>query len=113
MNEFQPSLFELQATIAPQYERGATIAERFDSFHKQNPHVYEALCKLALQMKRRGVTRYSIKGLFEQLRWLYALQTQGEEYKLSNDFTSRYARLLLERNPELQGFFALRELRSE
>lgn len=109
----QPALFTLEPTVTPQYSKGATIQERFEQFHASNPHVYEALRKLALEMRGRGIPRYSIKGLFEQLRWLYALQTQGEEYKLSNDLTSRYVRLLIERNPELNGFFSTRELRTE
>lgn len=109
----QPALFTLEPTVTPKYGKEATIQERFEAFNRANPHVYEALRTLTFEMRQRGVPRYSIKGLFEQLRWLYALQTKGEEYKLSNDFTSRYVRLLIDRNPSLVGFFTTRELRAE
>lgn len=103
----------LQATVQPKVAREATIQERFESFHKANPHVYVALRALALQMLGSGVKEYGIKGLFEILRWQFSVQTKGEPYRLSNDFTSRYARMLVEKNPELGTFFAFRELRSE
>jgi hypothetical protein len=114
MNTLQPPLIEgLQQTVQPKVAKEATIQERFESFHNANPHVYVALRNLALQMLGNGVREYGIKGLFEILRWQFALQTKGEPFRLSNDFTSRYARLLVKNNPELDGFFVMRELRSE
>lgn len=94
-------------------ERGGTIAERFGAFHRRNPQVYEALKGRALEMRRRGVTRYSISGLFELLRWQYAMQTQGGEYRLNNDFRAPYARLLMAENEALAGFFETRCRREE
>lgn len=90
-----------------------TIAERFGAFHRRNPQVYAALRASALAMRRRGVTRYSIAGLFELLRWQYAMQTAGGEYKLNNDFRAPYARLLMEQEAELAGFFETRCRREE
>jgi hypothetical protein len=42
------------------------------------------------------------------------LQTSGDEdYKLNNNFTSRYARLLMQHNADLAGFFEIRAMASE
>jgi hypothetical protein len=109
----QLPLLELQQTITPPVSKEATIQQRFESFHRANPHVYAALRALAFQMLGNGVRQYGIKGLFEILRWQFALQTKGEPFKLCNDYTSRYARLLVKLNPELDGFFEMRGLRSE
>lgn len=113
----QHSLFDvisMAPTVQPAVAREATIQERFVAFDKANPHIYQALLTLTLQMRSRGVKAYGVKGLFEICRWQLALQTGGqEEFRLSNDFSSRYARLLIERNPELKGFFELRSLRAE
>lgn len=87
------------------------IRESFDAFHAQNPHVYEALRRRALRAKRRGY-RPGMKCLFELLRWSHGMTTQGDEFLLNNNFTSHYARMLMEREPELDGFFELRKLRS-
>lgn len=114
MNTMQPPLIEgLKQTTQPKVSKAASIQDRFESFHRANPQVYAALRSLAFQMIGNGVRQYGIKGLFEILRWQFALQTNGEPFRLSNDFTSRYARLLVKNNPELDGFFTLRELRAE
>lgn len=90
-----------------------SIEERFERFHADNPHVYENLKLLALQLKRReGKRKVGMKMLFEVLRYEYRLQTRGDKFKLNNDYTSRYARLMMKQEPELANFFYTRELRS-
>lgn len=37
------------------------------------------------------------------------LQTSGDKYKLNNNYTRHYSRLLMSREPELEGFFEVRE----
>ncbi len=91
---------------------GETIAERFESFHSRNPHVYRALVALARQLKRQGQTRLSMKGLYEFLRMQKLLYTTGDDFKLNNNFTSLFARLVCEQEPELSGLFELRERRA-
>lgn len=86
----------------------ATLAERFEAFHALNPQVYDALRGMALQMKRRGMRRYSIKAMWEVLRF-QGIAAHGDAYKLNNSFASAYARLLMEREPELDGFFEVRQ----
>lgn len=110
-NPYQPLLLETLPPIAqPDYDCKQTIQERFEAFDRANPHVRAALRNLALMMQARGVRRYGMKGLFEILRWRFAIQTEGDEYKLNNIYTSRYARLLMDTEPRLAGFFATREL---
>jgi len=85
-----------------------TIDERFRLFHAANPHVYEALRTLAFRVKAKGHDVYGIGGLFEVLRWEYAMQTSTDPFKLSNDFRALYSRLLMEQEPRLNGMFRLR-----
>ena len=59
-------------------------------------------------MRDRGIRRTGIAAIFERLRWLYRLQTQGEEYRLNNTFRAYYARMVMERCPDLAGFFEVR-----
>lgn len=108
VSEYQPQLLDLSPIVEVHHGRQATIQERFEAFHFQNRHVYEALRTLALDMQRRGVQRYGMKGLFEILRWQWAIQTQGEEYRLNNNFTALYARALMNNVPELRDFFETR-----
>ncbi len=90
-----------------------THAEAFQRFHAENPHVYERLKRLAFRLKVRGVERYGMKALWEVLRYEEAVATTAPagSYRLNNNFTARYARLLMELEPDLHGFFELRERR--
>ena len=99
-------------TKTPTYRRGMSIQQRFNLFHRENPHVYQAIRTLALSMKRKGHATWSIKAIFEILRWSYAMTTTDQDFKLPNDYHSRYARLVMDQEPELEGFFETRELRA-
>lgn len=108
MNQ-QPSLFERFEPIVTVNAHGLTLDQQFAAFHAANPHVYDALRRLALQLARRG-QRMGIKALFEVLRWQYAMTTSdaSSDYKLNNNYTSFYARLLMGQEPELDGYFETR-----
>lgn len=97
----------------PKVTEANSIQARFRRFHEKNPHVYSGLVRLARQAKRQGVTTYGLAALYEVLRWNRFLETKGEEkLKLSNDFRSRYARLIMDQEPDLKDFFGVRELTS-
>ncbi len=97
----------------PQHAPEATIQERFSAFHDANPWVYHALVRLARDQRLHG-RKVGMKMLFEVLRWQWMQQTTSEdEFKLNNNYHSRYARLIMERNPDLTGMFQLRELTAE
>lgn len=84
------------------------LEEQFRQFHALNPHVYEALVKLSRWCKTDGWRKGSINLLFERLRWEYAVQTHGDDYRLNNNYRAFYARLLMHDCPDLEGFFDVR-----
>lgn len=84
-----------------------TITERFERFHEENPHVYDEIVRLARVARSRGRDRWSINGIFEVLRWS-RMVTGGDDFKLSNDYRALYAREVMRREPDLDGFFSLR-----
>jgi hypothetical protein len=108
MDEEQLELPDLLPLSEPAYTADLSIAERFEMFHAANPHVAQALESLAAQWLRRH-KRASMKALFERLRWESGLQTHGEAYRLNNNYTAHYARLLIERRPEWRDAFEIRE----
>jgi hypothetical protein len=102
-----PTLFVLQRT------RLDDKRERFDRFHAANPRIYDSLLRLARKLKARGVTRYSIHGLLAVVRYLEtkrAVVDSDEPFYINNDFAPLYARLLMEREPDLGDFFETRAL---
>ena len=97
----------------PTYGTEPTIQEQFAQFHRENPHVYRGLVRLARIAKSEGRERYGIKALFEVLRWYDMVQTKSDEFRLNNNYTALYARLIMRREPDLKGFFELRERTAE
>ena len=91
-----------------------TIEEQFNAFHETNPSVLDELVDLADQMVLHGYDRGSIGMLFEVLRWERMLETDdpSSEFKLNNNYRSRYARLIVQTYPRFEGFFETRNLRS-
>ena len=79
----------------------------FERFHDENPHVYHELVKLCRRAKASGYQRWSVKAAFEVLRWSH-METTGEEWKLNNNYHAAYARLIMDSEPDLEGFFETR-----
>ena len=90
------------------------IQVAFEKFHAENPHVYAELVRLSRRAKENGKDCFGIGCIWEVLRWnlLFEIKTvRGEgESKLNNNHRSRYARLIMQQEPDLKGFFNLREL---
>jgi hypothetical protein len=92
-----------------------TIQESFVEFHWKHPSVYVGLVRLAREGRRRGRTKLGIGQLFEVLRWewmIEGLPDNHEQYKLNNNYRSRYARLIMGNEVDLEGIFDVRELKS-
>jgi hypothetical protein len=108
----QQSFIENETRMLPFKE---SIDEAFDRFHAANPDLYHLLVKFARQVKDRGYKRYSMDAIFHRVRWHYNIETTrdpDDEFKLNNNLTSRYARLIMEMESDLRDFFETRVLKS-
>lgn len=106
-----PQLFHVAPAFVPALP-GDTIDEAFTNFHNANPWVYTALVQLARDLIRRGHRRIGIGMLFEVLRWQWSLGTAdpASDYKLNNNYRSRYARLIMTQEADLMDVFETRTL---
>ena len=89
-----------------------TLNEKFKRFHSRNPHVYLALINLVKEVRATGKERVGIEMLMNQLRWNSFITTNGEDYKINQNFASRYARLIIAVHPEWDGMFEFRQLKT-
>ena len=104
----QPTLWDAAARADP-----PTIQERFEAFHAAHPDVYALFRRFAGELRAAGRTRFGAKALAERIRWHYATTSGGgPDFKLNNNFVSRYARLLAADDPAFEGFFERRRLRA-
>ncbi len=79
------------------------------AFHKAHPKVYELFDRFTRDRINRGFEYYSAKAIFERIRWeTDQAKTEGNEFKLNNNFPPFYARAWMATNPEYQGFFRIR-----
>lgn len=89
-----------------------SIEAEFAIFHAANPHVYTALLREARLLLGVGHKKLGMKMLYERLRWQHYMETTDVVFKLPNNYTAHYARLLMKQEPDLAGVFNLAELRS-
>ena len=91
-----------------------TIQVAFEKFHNDNPHVLGKLEELTTEWFASGHRKVGMKMLWEMLRWFYGTRVvESKDFRLNNNFTSRYARLLIERNAEWEGRIEVRALATE
>lgn len=104
--------FDIAPLITPPRVRGESIQERFESFHALNPWVFAAFVRITDDWISKGRTRIGIGMLTEVLRWQYGRQTRGDDFRINNNYRSRYVRLLIAEHPEYAEVFETRELRA-
>lgn len=86
-----------------------TMTEAFAAFHAANPRVYTELVRLAHEWCwHTGRNKLGIKTLYERTRWEIAIATSDPDFKLNNNYTAFYARLIMHQEPDLAGLFTLR-----
>ena len=84
------------------------IVKAFWKYHRTNPHIFPLVKKYADQLRAAGRKNYAIVAVFERIRWHLNVETQGDDFKLNNNYRSCYARLLVHSHPEFDGFFRTR-----
>lgn len=91
-----------------------TIEYAFLEFHRANPWVYVELVRLTRELVAVGHHKVGIGMLFEVLRWEHHRRTAdpGSEFKLNNNYRSRYARLIMDSERDLRGVYEIRELKA-
>lgn len=85
----------------------------FQRYHAENPQIYRLLLRFALEAKQAGRIRLGIKMLYERVRWHTTVETHGDEFKLNNNYHAYYARLLMQQEPTLRGFFETRKAKAD
>ncbi len=112
------SLFDPPEPEAPaRAETAASIQARFDRWIAANPRVWDLFVRFARQAResaiRRGRNRISSSAVIERIRWEVNIETTGDEFAVSDHWTSRLSRRLIEADPSFNGWFETRRIRTE
>ncbi|MFD7639595.1 hypothetical protein ACFV4P_02985 [Kitasatospora sp. NPDC059795] len=117
LQEQLPGLETVRRVVQPATgtARQQTIQERFEQFHALNGWVLADLERLTAECIDAKFTKVSLGMLFELVRYSYGRATLSadDDFRLNNDYRSRYARLLIEQHPEWAPYFEVRALRAD
>ena len=90
-----------------------TVLEAFTRFHSTNPDVYRLFRNKARKLRRAGRKGYGSRRIIESMRFDHDIKTEGDDFKINNNFASLYSRLLMLKEPVwFAGFFEIRTSRS-
>ena len=87
--------------------------QKWWSWHKANPKVWEKFEKYTFDAINSGRKHYSHWAIVNRIRWNKEIETKGGEFKISNDYICFYARLFHARYPQHSDFFKLKPLKEE
>jgi|TARA_R110000824_G_scaffold3953_11_gene18856 hypothetical protein len=88
------------------------LEREFWEFHVAHPEVYRYLVTFARQWLHSGNRVCGIAMLFERVRWEMGIVSETDP-KVNNNHRAFYARLIMEREPDLAGMFRLRQQRAQ
>lgn len=80
---------------------------RWWGFHADHPHVFDLFVRYALTAKRND-RKVGARCIWERMRWELQVEASGEPYKLNDHYPPYYARLAMQVEAELEGFFEVR-----
>lgn len=81
------------------------LCAEFIEFDRSHPDVYRLFCDLTLQLIRSGRESYGAHSVLHRIRWHYATSSQGEAFKINNNFSAFYSRKFAKDYPDHAAFF--------
>lgn len=87
----------------------------FVIYDQNNPEVFQAFERIALELLAKGVRRFGAKAIGEKIRYETAVRAALEpgmpRLKVNNNYWAYYARKLTMKDPSLwRGFFEFRDV---
>lgn len=86
---------------------------KFRKFHFKNPHIYQTFSIYSWDAAKAGHQVFSHWLIMNRIRWDSLIQTDGEKYKIPNEFIAFYARMFMIRHPQLGAFFKIKRMKGE
>jgi hypothetical protein len=90
---------------------GDDLKQRWWDWHKKNPHVWKLFEKFTLMAISKGHRNLSAWLVVNRIRWETSIETQGDDFKISNDFIALYARYFMHKYPQYNGFFRTKQMK--
>ena len=72
-------------------------------------HVAQMFEDLSFTVWEAGFDRYSARAILHQIRWHHQVVRKDKNFKCNNNWTPALARWFMQKYPEMDGFFELRQ----
>jgi hypothetical protein len=89
----------------------SSVYENWKRYHSANPSFYEQFHKFAREAMRTR-SKVGARLIFERMRWFEQVEKGSNLYRVCNDFSPYYARLLMLDKPEFKALFNTKSLKS-
>ena len=83
----------------------------FMRFHENYPEVYDFFVQLAEEAIQKGYRKIGAHLFIQRIRWERDANGNRMKGRVANDHFPYYARMLMAKRPEFNGFFELRKLK--
>jgi len=87
--------------------------QKFRKFNFNNPLVYQTFSTYSWDAASAGHKVFSHWLIMNRIRWDSLLKTDGEKYKIPNEFIAFYARMFMIKHPQLGTFFKIKRMKGE
>jgi hypothetical protein len=91
------------------------LKEQCVAFHEAHPQVWELFVRFTFDRISMGFKNYSSDAIFHRIRWeTDQADVDGRStFKMNDHYTAFYARAFMRKYPQYNGFFRLRNQKSE
>lgn len=84
------------------------MRESVIAFHKKHPEIWKLFDRFTREKIKAGFEHYSVKAIFERIRWEVDVTYNKDQFKLNNNHPAFYARAWMRANKKHSGFFRTR-----
>ena len=86
---------------------------KFFKYHKESPHIFNLFVAFSKEIKAKGYKTYSMRTIMHRIRWHVDITTNDPDgFKMNNNYSSRYARMLANEYPDFKDFFKNRRMKT-
>lgn len=83
----------------------------FQQYDQSNKHIYELYKAIAIELAKQGRKYIGSKQIFEIMRFDYQFLSNGDQYKVNNNFASMYSRKFVLEHPQYGSLFRFKQLK--
>ncbi len=85
---------------------------QFNKYDTENPRVWILFERFSLQVAAQRAT-FGAKAVMERVRWFSMFESNGQPFKVGNNWTAFYARKFMDTHKKHRGFFQLRSSQAD